>query len=75
MSDFHRIILWEHWDTSFKKKKFYLFIEELYARLYHCYIFEAFSLLVYVNDLNSKGYNSKINLYFTLCLVSFKGDI
>ena len=28
-------------------KKFHLFIEELYARLYHWYMFEALSLLVY----------------------------
>ena len=28
-------------------KKFHLFIEELYARLYHRYMFEALSLLVY----------------------------
>ena len=28
-------------------KKFHLFIEELYTRLYHWYMFEALSLLVY----------------------------
>ena len=28
-------------------KKFHLFVEELYARLYHWYMFEELSLLVY----------------------------
>ena len=30
-----------------KSKKIYLFIEELYALLYHWYMYEALSLLVY----------------------------
>ena len=46
--NFHRIIKKEYGDTSFKKiKKFHLFTEELYARQYHWYMFDALSLLVY----------------------------
>ena len=51
MSDFrnfHRIIILEYGDTSLKKfENIHLFIEELYARPYHWYMFEALSLLVY----------------------------
>ena len=51
MSDFrnfHSIIIQEYGDTFLKKfQKFRLFIEELYARIYNWYMFEALSLLVY----------------------------
>ena len=50
-------------------KKFHLFFEELYARLYHWYMFEAMSVLVYTRDPYSKGYNSISILYFSLGLV------
>ena len=53
-------------------KKFHLFIEELYARLYHWYIFETLSLLVYKRDPHSKGYSSINILYFSLGLVPGK---
>ena len=50
MSDFynfHRIIILVYGDTSSKNiKNFHLFTEELYARLYHRYMFDALSLLV-----------------------------
>ena len=36
---------WEYFLKNFKK--FHLFIEEVYARLYQWYMFEALSLLVY----------------------------
>ena len=47
-----------------KFKKFHLFFEELYARLYHWYMFEVKSLLVYTRDPYSKEYNSISMLYF-----------
>ena len=50
-------------------KKFLLFIEGLYTRLYHWYMFEALSLLVYYRNPHSKGYNSISTLYFSLGLV------
>ena len=47
-------------------------IEELYARLYHWYMFEALSLLVYLRDTHSKGYSSLSILYFSLGFVPVK---
>ena len=44
-------------------------MEELYTRLYHWYMFEALSLLVYLRDPHSKGYRSISILYFSLGLV------
>ena len=49
MSDFANFTesLFKNMGTLPKKlKKFHLFIEELYAHIYHWYIFEALSLLV-----------------------------
>ena len=37
----------KHGDTSLKNKEISPVIKELYARLYHCYIVEALSLLEY----------------------------
>ena len=45
LSQNHYIRIWGYFLKSFKT--FVLFIEELYARLYHWYMFEALSLLVY----------------------------
>ena len=39
------IKIWSYFLKNFKK--FYLFIDDLYARLYQWYIFEAEGLLVY----------------------------
>ena len=39
------------------------------ARLYHKFMFEALSLLVYQRDPHSKGYSSISILYFSLGLV------
>ena len=50
-------------------KTIHLFIEELYARLYHWYMFEALSLLVYQRYPPSKGYSSISILYISLGLV------
>ena len=47
-------------------KKFRLFIEELYTRLYHRYMFEAVS---YYRDPHSTGYSSISILYFSFVLV------
>ena len=49
-----------------KIKEISLEIEELYARLYHWYMFEALSLLVYLRDPHSRGYSSLNKLYFSL---------
>ena len=58
------------WGYFFKNfKKFHLFIEELYPRLYHLYMFEALSLLVYQRHPPSKGYSSISILYISLGIV------
>ena len=41
----HYIRIWGYFLKEFKK--FQLFIEELYTRLYHWYMFELLGLLVY----------------------------
>ena len=45
LSHNHNIRIWGYFLKNFKK--LYLFIEELYARRYHWYMFEALSLLEY----------------------------
>ena len=45
--NFHRIIIRILGYFLKNFKKFHMFIEELYARLYHWYMFTALGLLVY----------------------------
>ena len=67
LSQNHYITIWGYFLRNFKK--IHLLIEELYTRLYHWYMFEALSLLVYKRDPNSKGHNSIRILYFSFNLV------
>ena len=50
-------------ELLYKNMGILLFIKELYARLYHWFMFEALSLLVYQRHPPSKGYSSISLLY------------